>query len=65
MKITSFELGIYINEMWNQIGIFDAHELNISKLMKPTLWEARESARMEAYNKLIDRIFDFSLNSNI
>ena len=47
-----------ITDLWNQIGEFDRKELENSKEMKPTNWEARESARMEAYNKLVDKFLD-------
>lgn len=45
-------------QLWSEIGEFDKEELDNSVDMKPTNWEARESARMEAYNKLFDRFLD-------
>lgn len=45
-------------QLWTEIGEFDKKELDNSKDMKSTNWEARESARMEAYNRLFDKFLD-------
>lgn len=45
-------------QLWSEIGEFDKKELDNSKDMESCRWEARESARMEAYNKLFDRLLD-------
>ena len=47
-----------VNQLWFEIGEFDKKELDNSVDMTDTRWEARESARMEAYNKLVDRFLD-------
>lgn len=47
-----------LNKFWFEIGEFDKRELENSKNMTDTRWEARESARMEAYNKLFYRFLD-------
>lgn len=47
-----------VNQFWKEIGEFDEKELDISKGMESCRWEARESARMEAYNRLFDRLLN-------
>ena len=49
-----------VTQLWNEIGKFDKNELDNSKDMTDTRWEARESARMEAYNKLFYRQLECS-----
>ena len=47
-----------IGELWRIIGIFEKNEVKAWKSKNPVNTEARLSARMEAYVKLVERYLD-------
>ena len=49
------KINIQFAKLWSAIAEFESGEQKLE--LKPLQWEARMSARMTAYEKLIERFF--------
>lgn len=49
------KINILFAELWSAIAEFESGEQKLE--LKPLQWEARMSARMTAYDNLIERFF--------
>lgn len=45
-----------VGDIWDEIAVFEEHEIQSWQSKNPILTEARTCARMEAYVKLIDKL---------